>query len=57
MEKFYFEKKSMTFFLKKKCFRKKKSPKFPTKNIFEKIQVDNRTQAVAFYNQLQKEKL
>ena len=24
------------------------------KNIFEKIQLDNRTQAVAFYNQLQK---
>ena len=34
MEKFYFEKKSMTFFLKsKKIF----SPKFPTKKYFEKI--------------------
>ena len=31
--------------------------KFHLKDIFEKIQVDNRTQAVAFYNQSQKENL
>jgi two-component system nitrate/nitrite response regulator NarP len=31
--------------------------KFHLKNIYEKILVDNRTQAAAFYNQLQKEKL
>ena len=31
--------------------------KFHLKNIYEKLQVDNQTQAVAFYNQLQKEKL
>ena len=31
--------------------------KFHLKNIYEKAQVDNRTQAVAFYNQLYKEEL
>ncbi len=30
--------------------------KFHLKNIYEKIQADKCTQAVAFYNQLQKEK-